>query len=115
MNIFVRAAIAAVLVVGVGFVAVNVLRQPGGSSVGGQPSASPSPSASPPSASPPPSRAPAVGIPEFTQTFVSTNNGFSIGYPDDTRIEQATVLWDPHVEQGSAGLDFFTSDTFGAL
>ena len=49
VNIFVRAAIAAVLVVGVGLVAINVLpRQSDGSGVGGQPSASPSPSASAP-------------------------------------------------------------------
>ena len=43
VNIFARAAIAAVLVVGVGLVAFNLLPgQPDGSGVGGQPSASPS-------------------------------------------------------------------------
>jgi hypothetical protein len=102
VNIFVRAAIAAVLVVGVGLLAVNVLpRQPDGSGVGGQPSASPSP------------RASAAGIPELTQTFVSSNNGFSIQYPDDATIEPATAVWNPLVEQDDANFDFVTSETNG--
>ena len=116
MNIYTRAAIAAVLVVGVGLVAINVLpRQPDGSVVGGEPTASPSTSP-PPSASPPPSRAPAVGIPELTQTFVSTNNGFSIGYPDDARIEPATVLGGGFSveDDGETGFDLVLSDTVGS-
>ena len=65
VNIFVRAAIAAVLVVGVGLLAFNVLpRQPDGSSIGGQPTASPSPSASAP---PSPAQS-AAGVPELTET-----------------------------------------------
>ena len=92
VNIFVRAAIAAVLVVGVGLVAINVLpRQSDGSGVGG----ATQPQARPPSASAPPSPARGGGIPELTQTFVSSINGFSIGYPDDATIEPATVVWDP--------------------
>ena len=62
MNIYMRAAIAAVLVIGVGLVAINVI--PRGSEeagVGGLPTSSPSPSAS---------AAPSAGIPELTQTFV---------------------------------------------
>ena len=97
VNIFVRAAIAAVLVVGVGLVAINVLPgQPDGSNVGGQPSASPSTSASPP-LSPAPS---AADIPELTQTYVSSLNGFSIGYPDGFEIQPATEVWDPRVDPG---------------
>ena len=113
VNIFVRAAIAAVLVVGVGLVAINVLpRGSDGSGVGGQPSASPS--AEPASgASPSPSQSPAVGIPELTQTFVSSTNGFSIGYPDDATIEPATVVAGFSVEQDNAGLISCITDTVG--
>ncbi len=113
VNIFVRAAIAAVLVVGVGLVAINVLpRQSDGSGVGGQPSASPSPSASAP-----PSPAPsAADIPELTQTFVSSLNGFSIGYPDGAEIEPATEVWDPRVDQEDyPQFDFIHSETVGSL
>jgi hypothetical protein len=101
VNIYARAAIAAVLVVGVGLVAINVLpRQPDGSGVGGQPTASPSPSAS------------AAGVPELTQTFVSSNNGFSIQYPDDAEIEPATVVSNPLVEQDNKEFDFVVGDTW---
>ncbi len=105
VNIFVRAAIAAVLVVGVGLVAINVLpRQPDGSSVGGQPSASPSPSASGVAfAAPAPS---AAAIPELTQTYVSSLNGFSIGYPDGFEIEPATVLCGASRRTGKQGVRF---------
>ena len=109
VNIFVRAAIAAVLVVGVGLVAINVLpRQPDGSSVGGPPSASPSPSAS---ASPSPAPS-AAAIPELTQTYVSSLNGFSIGYPDGFEIEPATVVSKPNVDQGNKEFDFIHSGTY---
>ena len=120
VNIFVRAAIAAVLVVGVGLVAINVLpRGSDGSAVGGQPSTSPSPSAPPlPSASPlaPPSPAPAVVIPEMTQTYTSSINGFSIGYPDDATIDPATEVWDPRVNQVDyPQFDFIGSPTVGTI
>jgi hypothetical protein len=102
VNIFVRAAIAAVLVVGVGLLAINVLpRQPDGSGVGGQPTASPTPSTSAP-ASPVQSAA----IPDLTQTFVSSTNGFSIGYTDDATIEPATVVSNPFVEQDNKEFDY---------
>ena len=91
-----RAAIAAVLVVGVGLVAINVLpRGSDGPAVGGQHIASPSPSASAP---PSPAQSAAV-LPELTQTFVSPTNGFSIGYSDDAEIQPATEVWDPSVAQ----------------
>jgi hypothetical protein len=107
VNIFVRSAIAAVLVVGVGLVAINVLpRQPDGSGVGGQPSASPSTSASP-QLSPAPS---AADIPELTQTYVSSLNGFSIGYPDDAIISPATAVANPFVEQNNEEFDFINNE-----
>ena len=92
VNIFVRAAIGAVLVVGVGLVAINVLpRGSDGPAVGGQPTASPSPSASAPR-SPAQSAAPSVVIPDLIGTFVSSSNGFSIGYPDGATIEPSTAV-----------------------
>ena len=108
VNIFVRAAIAAVLVVGVGLVAINVLpRQPDGSGVGGQPTASPSPSASAP-----PFPAQSAVIPELTQTFVSSTNGFSIGYPDEATIEPATVVSNPFGEQDNKEFDYIDNEPF---
>ena len=101
VNIYARAAIAAVLVVGVGLVAINVLpRQGDGSGVGGQPTASPSPSAS------------AAVIPDMTQTFVSSTNGFSIDYPDDATIQPATVVSKPFVEQDNNEFDFIINEPF---
>ena len=106
VNIIIRAAIAAVLVVGVGLVAINVLpRQSDGSGVGGEPTARPSPSASP---------ADPAGLPELTKTFVSTYNGYSIGYFDDAEIEPATVIWEPLTE-ANEGFDFVLSATLGHL
>jgi hypothetical protein len=72
VSIFARVAIAAVLVVAVGVLAVNVVpRQPDGSSVGGSPT--PSSSASP---------AHVLDFPDLTTTFVSPRNGFSVKYFD---------------------------------
>jgi hypothetical protein len=104
VNLFVRAAIAAVLVVGIGLVAVNVLpRQPDGSGVGGEPTASPASSASP---------AQSAGIPELTETFVSTVNGFSIGYPDDATVDPTTVSWNVDVEQDNEQFDFILAEAY---
>lgn len=106
VNIFVRAAVAAVLVIGIGLVAINVLpRQPDGSGVAGEPTASPAASA-------PPSASPAAALPQFTETFVSTFNGFSIGHPLDAEIDPATVIWEPLTEAND-GFDFVVSDTLG--
>ena len=116
---FGRAAIAAVIVVGVGVVAVNVLpRQSDGSGVGGQPTTSPSPSPSPtpsPSPSPTPSPAQPAGIPDLTQTYVSSLNGFSIGYPAGFEIQPATEVWDPRVNQeGYPQFDFIVGTFRGS-
>jgi hypothetical protein len=110
VNIYARAAIAAVLVVGVGLVAINVLpRGSDGSVVGGEPTASPS-------ASPAPIASPAAAVPDLTGTFVSTFNGFSVGHPEDATIEPATEPWDPRVvDQGYANYDFVHTDTFGSV
>ena len=111
VNLYARAAIAAVLVVGVGLVAFNFFpRQPDGSGVGGQPSTSPSPSAS---AAPSPSQS--VVIPEMTQTFVSSFNGFSVGYPDGAEIQPATVVSNPLIEQENAEFDFVHAETIGSF
>ncbi|HEU5204823.1 MAG TPA: hypothetical protein VFU17_11045 [Candidatus Limnocylindrales bacterium] len=102
VNIYARAAIAAIVVVSVGLVAINVLpRGSDGSGVGGQPTASQLASASP-----------AVGIPELTQTFVSPMNGFSIGYADDATFDPAKPASDPSVEEGFAGIDFLSGPTY---
>jgi hypothetical protein len=75
-----RLAIAAVLVVAVGFLAIIVVpRQPDGSKVGG-PSPSPSPAGT-------------VAFPDLTTTFVSPRNGFSIKHPDRVLITPAKQLW----------------------
>lgn len=80
VSIFARVASAAVLVVAVGLLAINVVpRQPDGSSVGG-----PSPS---------PSAAQAVDFPDLTMTFVSPRNGFSIKHPDRVALTPAKQLW----------------------
>jgi len=92
---------AAVLVVGIGVVAINVIPRGSDSGVGGLPT--PSQVASP---------SPAVGIPEFTQTFASPMNGFSIGYPDDATIDPAKPVSDPSVEEGAAGIDFLGGPTY---
>jgi hypothetical protein len=109
VNIYARAAIAAVLVVGVGLAAINFLPRGGGSGAGGLPSPSPTPTPTPtPIASASPSPAPAVAIPELTQTFVSSLNGFSIGYPENARLTQATVIWVPAAAQDDGRYDFVT-------
>lgn len=111
VNIYVRAAIAAVLVVGVGLLAINVLpRQSDGSGVGGQPSASASPSASAPPS--PAQSAQSVVIPEMTRTYTSSTNGFSIGYPDGATIVPAKVVSKPYVEQNNEEFDFIDNEPF---
>ena len=80
VGIFARVAMAAVLVVAVGLLAINVLtREPDGSSVGG-PSPSPTPAQS-------------LDFPDLTTTFVSPRNGFSIKHPDRVAVTTAKQLW----------------------
>ncbi len=77
VSIFARLASAAVLVVGVGLLAVFVLpRQHEG--VGG--------------GSPSPSPAPSLDFPSLTTTFVSPRNGFSIKHPANVAIAPATQI-----------------------
>ena len=67
VSILARVAFAAVLVVAVGLLAINVVpRLPDGSSVGG---------------------------PGLTETFVSPRNGFSIKHPDTAVVTPARQLW----------------------
>ena len=80
MSVFAPMASAAVLVVAVGLVAINVLpRLPDGSSVGG-PSSSPT-------------AAVAVDFPDLTTTFFSPRNGFSIKHPEEAAVTPATQIW----------------------
>lgn len=82
VRIFVSVASAAVLVIAVGLLAINVVpRQPDGSSVGG-PSPSPSPSQ-------------AVDFPAMTSTFVSPTYGYSFKFRNRGGLEEATEIWDP--------------------
>jgi hypothetical protein len=120
VNMFARVAIAAVLVAGVGLAAFNVIsRDSGGSGVGGPPAASPTPNATPtaipsPTARPSPSASelPTVTLPELTQTFVSSFNGFSIGYEKGVEVDPATEIWVPLAE-GNDGYDFVPFGTGG--
>ena len=78
VNNFARVAIAAVLVVAVGVLAINVVpRLPDGSSVGGPPT---------------PTLPPASDFPELTTTFVSPRHGYSIKHPDGASITPATDI-----------------------
>jgi hypothetical protein len=82
VSLFAGVAIAAVLVVAVGLLAISVLpHQPDGPSVGG-PSASPSPAKTP-------------DFPAMTTTFVSPSYGYSFKYLDRGGLAPATELWDP--------------------
>ena len=79
VSIFARVAIAAVLAVAVGLLAINVVpRQPDGSSVGGPPTPTP---------------AQVLDFPNLTTTFVSPRNGFSIKHPDKVALTPAKQLW----------------------
>jgi hypothetical protein len=102
VSIFARVAIAAVLVVAVGLLAVSVVpRQPDGSSVGG-----PSPSPSP---------AQAVDFPDLTKTFVSPRNGFSIQHPDGAALTPAKQLWGFGPNRLNDGFDFVETSLAAVL
>lgn len=86
MNTFAKAAIAAVVVIAIGAVGLSMFG-PRNSSVGGQPTASPSISPSPstsldPSAPPP-----------LSETFTSSINGISLSYPAGWQTQAATEPW----------------------
>jgi hypothetical protein len=101
VNIFARVATAAVLVVGVGLLAVNVLpHQPDGSSAGGR--------------SPSPSPARSLDFPSLTTTFVSPRNGFSIKHPANVALTPATQLlgFGPHLDDGFDVLETGLAATF---
>jgi hypothetical protein len=88
VSIFARVAAAAVLVVSVSLLAINVVpRQPDGPIVGGPPTPTPSP---------------ALDFPDLTTTFVSPRNGFSIKHPDRVSITAATDLWQVVGDEGGS-------------
>lgn len=83
---FFRVSSAAVLVIAVGLLVINVVpRQPDESSVSG-----PSPSASP---SPSPARE--VYVPAMKGTFVSPTYGYSFRFHNRGGLTRATEIWDP--------------------
>jgi hypothetical protein len=91
VSIFARVATAAVLVVAVSLVAINVVPSPSDRPSVGGPSPSPSASA-------------AVDFP-MTSTFVSPTYGFSFKYLDRGGLRPATELWDPVRQQADINLD----------
>jgi hypothetical protein len=79
VSIFARVAIAAVLLIAVGLMTVNVLqRQPDGPSVGGARTPTP---------------VQVLDFPDLTTIFVSPRNGFSIKHPDGVALTPAKQLW----------------------
>ena len=94
VSTFARVGTAAILVVTVGMVAINVVpRQPDRSNQGGL--------------SPSPTPAPSLAFPELTSTFDSPRNGFSMKYPDGAVVTPANVMdgWDPGDDQSEHGID----------
>ena len=94
VSTFAGVASAAVLVVAVGLMAINVVpRPPDGPNVGG--------------ASPSPTPTQALDFPDLTKTFVSPRNGFSVKHPDTAVLTPANVMdgWDPGDEQSDVGVD----------
>ena len=102
-NTFAKVAIAAVAVLAVGFVGLNLFRPSSSPGVGGsQPSASPS--ASP---TPSPSPSPASSASQAMSTFTSTMHGMSIDYPADWLTDPATTpAKDPGLNFGSPDVDY---------
>jgi hypothetical protein len=103
-NTFAKMAIAAVAVVAIGFVGLNMLSSRGSSNVGVQPTATPSGSASP-SPSPSPTLDTRTLVPPaLTQSFASTVNGISTSYPNGWKAAAATQTW------AGGGLSFISPD-----
>jgi hypothetical protein len=101
-NTFAKVAIAAVVVLAIGVVGLNLLRPSASSGVGAQPSASPS--ATP---SPSPSPSPASSASQAMSTFTSTIHGLSIDYPADWLTDPATApAKAPGLNFGSPDVDY---------
>ena len=94
MNTFAKVAIAAVIVLAIGAVGLSVLMPRSSSSVGNQPSASPSPATSADPSAPPP----------LSSTFTSTMHGISTSYPTGWQVAPATQPWLP-----GGNLDFMST------
>ena len=119
MNTLAKVALAAVVVLAIGAVGLNVLSARNPSGVGGQPTASPTASPSPsPSPIPSPS---SYSAPPLSETFTSTMHGFSIAYPAGWKTTSATQpVTDPGLMFPSPDMDWIydgqlTSGLFLAL
>ncbi len=108
---FAKVAIAAVAVLVIGVVGLNMLSPRGSSSVGGSaPSASPSASPSP-SPSPTPAASPSQGM----STFTSTMHGLAIDYPTGWRTDPATEPAPaPGLTFGSPDVDYLYDGQYQA-
>lgn len=103
MNTFAKIAVAAVAVIAVGVLGLNLL-DPEGSGIGVAPSAVPSPTATP-AATPTPTPAPTA--PPLTGQFRSAIHGISIAYPAGWTTDPATEPWaTTDVSFGEPGADF---------
>lgn len=94
MNSFAKAVITAVAVITIGAVGIAVLRPDTSPGVGGQavtPSPEPSPSPSP-SVTSQPTPSPRTA-PPLTESFTSTQHGFSMSYPEGWTTQAATEPW----------------------
>lgn len=72
-----------------------------------------SPTISPTGVATPP---PSAVVPEMTETFISSNYGFSVRYPDSGTIEPATSLWSPvNVPWPDGAFDYTKSELSGVF
>lgn len=107
MSTFSKFAVAAVVVIAVGYLGLTFLR-PSGTGTGGGPTAVPSPSAPvaptptlTPTPGPTATPAPVQTAPPLTGTFTSQRHGYVISYPDGWSAKPASAPWTAGV------VDFF--------
>ena len=92
MNKIVTISLGAAAVVVALFVGAQLFGSPSGG-VGGAPSQTPEASVAEPTASPEPSPSPPASAPPLTQSFTSTQHGYSVSYPEGWTAQAATEPW----------------------